>query len=76
MEDWTTSVGLTLHPDKTRIADASHKGVGFDFLGYHFTRHYHWASRKSIRKLKDTLRAKTKRTNGTNQPTPVRMPRP
>ena len=66
VEDWTTSVGLTLHPDKTRIVDASQKGVGFDFLGYHFTQHYHWASRKSTRKLKDTLRAKTKRTNGTS----------
>jgi RNA-directed DNA polymerase len=66
VEQWTTLVGLTLHPEKTRIVDASQKGVGFDFLGYHFTQHYHWVSRKSTRKLKDTLRAKTKRTNGTS----------
>lgn len=66
VEEWTASAGLTLHPDKTRIVDASRKGVGFDFLGYHFTQHYHWASRKSIRNLKAKLRVKTRRTNGTS----------
>jgi len=66
VEQWTTSVSLTLHPEKTRIVDASQKGVGFDFLGYHFTQHYRWVCTKSVRKLKDTLRAKTKRTNGTS----------
>jgi RNA-directed DNA polymerase len=30
---WTEQAGLTLHPAKTRIVDASQKG-GFDFLGY------------------------------------------
>ena len=66
VEEWTTSVGLTLHPEKTRIVEASPKGVGFDFLGCHFTQHYDWASTKSVRDLKDTLRAKTRRTNGTS----------
>ncbi len=28
--------GLTLHPEKTRIVDATQNG-GFDFLGYHFS---------------------------------------
>ena len=32
---WVVAAGLTLHPTKTRIVDASQKG-GFDFLGYHF----------------------------------------
>jgi RNA-directed DNA polymerase len=66
VEQWATSVGLLLHPEKTRIVDASQKGVGFDFLGYHFTQHYHWVSTKSLGKLKDTIRAKTQRTNGTS----------
>jgi len=35
VRDWTTTVGLTLHPVKTRIVDATQDG-GFDFLGYHF----------------------------------------
>ena len=60
---WTMSAGLTLHPDKTRIADATERG-GFDFLGYHFERGYRWPRKKSLRKLKDTIRAKTRRTNG------------
>jgi RNA-directed DNA polymerase len=61
--DWTERAGLLLHPDKTRIVDSSQKG-GFDFLGYHFERGYRWPSKKSIRKLKDAVRALTKRTNG------------
>jgi RNA-directed DNA polymerase len=60
---WTQAAGLTLHPDKTRVVDATQRG-GFDFLGYHFERGYHWPRTKSVQKLKDALRAKTRRTNG------------
>lgn len=63
IRDWTTSVGLALHPDKTRIVDASERG-GFDFLGYHFERGYHWPRKKSLKKVRDTIRRLTKRTNG------------
>jgi RNA-directed DNA polymerase len=62
---WTESAGLTLHPKKTRIVDASQRG-GFDFLGYHFERGCKWPSKKSIGKFKDAIRTKTKRTNGTS----------
>jgi len=62
---WTESAGLTLHPEKTRIVDATQYG-GFDFLGYHFEQGYKWPSKKSIGKLRDAIRAKTKRTNGTS----------
>ena len=55
--------GLSLHPEKTRIVDATQRG-GFDFLGYHFERSYRWPRKKSMKKLKDAIRAKTKRTNG------------
>ena len=34
---WVDEAGLTLHPEKTRIVDATQRG-GFDFLGYHFER--------------------------------------
>jgi RNA-directed DNA polymerase len=61
---WTVDAGLTLHPVKTRIADAQKMHEGFDFLGYHFERGYRWPRTKSIRKLKDTVRVKTRRTNG------------
>ncbi len=62
---YTADHDLCLHPEKTRLVDASEKG-GFDFLGYHFERGYKWPSKKLIKKLKDKLRPKTKRTNGTS----------
>jgi len=61
---WTAEAGLKLHPEKTRIVDARQKEVGFDFLGYHFERGLRWPRKKSLKKLKDTIRAKTKRNNG------------
>ena len=59
---WTEAAGLTLHPEKTRIVDATQRG-GFDFLGYHFEGGHHWPRAKSVKKVKDTLRAKTRRNN-------------
>lgn len=63
VQTWTTQAGLTLHPTKTRIVDASAPG-GFDFLGYHFEGGTRWPRSKSLQHLKDTIRAKTKRTRG------------
>lgn len=63
VQDWTVRNGLSLHPEKTRIVDATIHG-GFDFLGYHFERGYRWPRRKSIKKLRDTIRRKTRRANG------------
>jgi len=63
MQAWTAPAGLTLHPDKTRIVDATQAG-GFDFLGYHFERGYRWPRKKSLNKFKDTIRDKTPRANG------------
>ena len=59
---WVDEARLTLHPTKTQIVDASSEG--FDFLGYHFERGYRWPREKSLKKLKDTVRHKTKRTRG------------
>jgi len=63
VQRWTAQRGLTLHPEKTRIVDATPRG-GFDFLGYHFERGYRWPRKKSLEKLKNTVRAKTRRRNG------------
>lgn len=63
VEKWTSVNGLTLHPEKTHVVDATQKG-GFDFLGYHFERGYRWPRKKSLKRLKDTIRRQTKRTNG------------
>ena len=58
---WVEQAGLTLHPTKTRLVDASQTG-GFDFLGYHFERGMRWPRQKSLAKFKEAIRQKTKRT--------------
>jgi RNA-directed DNA polymerase len=60
---WVQAEGLHLHPEKTRIVDATQPG-GFDFLGYHFECGRTWPRRKSMQKLRDTVRALTRRANG------------
>jgi RNA-directed DNA polymerase len=56
--------GLSLHPEKTRVADASVPGDGFDFLGYHFEAGTRWPRKKSLKKFKEAIRSKTGRSNG------------
>jgi RNA-directed DNA polymerase len=60
---WVSEAGLTLHPEQTRVVDASAPG-GFDFLGYHFERGRKWPRKKSLGKWKDRVRAKTSRRDG------------
>jgi RNA-directed DNA polymerase len=60
---WMTQAGLTLHPDKTRIVDATQEG-GFEFLGWHFERGYQWPRTKSQAKVKETIRQHTPRNSG------------
>ena len=62
VQEWTAAAGLMLHPTKTRLVNA--QDVGFDFLGYHFAAGRRRPRQKSLKKLKDTVRAKTKRTSG------------
>ena len=64
---WCEAEGLSLHPEKTRIVEV--RKAGFDFLGYHFQgtsrgRLTRWPRKKSLGKVKDAVRAKTKRTAG------------
>jgi RNA-directed DNA polymerase len=63
VKSWVEGADLGLHPDKTVVVDATLAG-GFDFLGYHFERGYLWPRSKSLRKFKEKIRSKTKRTNG------------
>ena len=63
VRQWTVRAGLTLHPAKTRIVEATQPG-GFEFLGYRFEQGRKWPRRKSERKFRDTIRAKTRRTHG------------
>ena len=63
---WTACHGLTLHPTKTKIVDA--RTESFVFLGYEFRGTKHWPRKKSIQKLKDAVREKTRRTSGDSLP--------
>lgn len=62
VKEWTSKAGLELHPEKTRVVKADE--TGFEFLGYRFFRGQRWPRKKSLKKLKDSIREKTKRTNG------------
>jgi RNA-directed DNA polymerase len=63
VQAWVQAAGLTLHPAKTRVVNASLPG-GFDFLGYHFERGMKWPRQKSLRQLQERVRAKTARRDG------------
>ena len=63
VRQWVAEAGLTLHPTKTRIVDASQPG-GFDFLGWHFENGCKWPRAKSVTRFKETLREQTRRNNG------------
>jgi RNA-directed DNA polymerase len=66
VQQWTAENGLTLHPTKTRIVDT--RTEIFDFLGYRFKKGKRFPRPKSLQKLKDTIRKKTKRANGQSLP--------
>ena len=61
---WVASNGLMLHPDKTRLANCRKTGNGFEFLGYRFESGRRKVRKKSLDKLKETIREKTRRTRG------------
>jgi RNA-directed DNA polymerase len=62
VQRWVATSGLQLHPDKTRIVEASQES--FEFLGYRYERGRRYVRDKSLKKFKDAVRAKTRRTNG------------
>jgi RNA-directed DNA polymerase len=62
VQRWTAQAGLTLHPTKTRLVDATKDG--FDFLGYRCAGGQRRPRAKSLKKVKDAIRAKTRRTAG------------
>ena len=70
------ALGLTLHPDKTRVVDLREGREGFDFLGWHFrarvsgrllergVRRYYlhrWPSQRSMKRIRQKIKAKTGR---------------
>lgn len=77
VEQVLTSLGLRLHPDKTRIVDLRQGREGFDFLGCHFrarmsgrlweqkriVRYYlhRWPSQKAMKRLREKVKGLTGR---------------
>jgi RNA-directed DNA polymerase len=61
---WTAQAGLQLHPEKTRLIDTATEA--FEFLGFRFTKGRRYPRRKSILKLRDTIRSRTPRCSGTS----------
>jgi RNA-directed DNA polymerase len=64
VSELTQAQGLTLHTGKTSLVDTRQTGEGFDFLGYHFENGTRWPRKKSLKKFKDSIRKKTRRSNG------------
>jgi RNA-directed DNA polymerase len=62
VQAWVEANGLTLHPDKTRVVDTPTES--FDFLGYRFAQDKRLVRPKSLAKLKEAVRGKTRRTDG------------
>ena len=71
------SLGLELHPDKTKVVDLRQGREGWDFLGCHFharmsgrlweqrrvVRYYlhRWPSQRAMKRLREQVRARTGR---------------
>ena len=82
--DILASMGLELHPDKTRVVDLREGREGFDFLGCHFRarmsgrlweqrriRRYYlhrWPSRAAMKRLREKVRD---RTGASRKGTPI-----
>jgi RNA-directed DNA polymerase len=69
LREWMTGAGLTLHPDKTRTVDMNLADSHFDFLGYRFKRSrqgkmMRLVRPKSLRKLRESIKPRTRRSNG------------
>jgi RNA-directed DNA polymerase len=66
IQAWVDGNGLRLQPDKTHLGDCRKVGEGFEFLGYRFEAGRRWVRNKSLARLKDSIRSKTRRTRGTS----------
>jgi RNA-directed DNA polymerase len=64
IQAWVADNGLRLHPNKTHVGDCRQAGEGFEFLGYRFEAGRRWVRKKSLNRLKDNIRARTRRTCG------------
>jgi len=64
MQSWIDQNGLQLSQEKTYIGNWLENGHGFEFLGYRFEDSRRYVRPKSLKKFKDRIRLKTRRTRG------------
>jgi len=69
LREWMERAELILHPEKTRMVDMNQLGSHFDFLGYRFLRSRRGRMMKvvrpkSMRKLRASIKPRTRRTKG------------
>jgi RNA-directed DNA polymerase len=75
VREWTASVGLTLHPDKTRVVDYGN-GESFDFLGFTFCGGKYFPRSKSLMNLRGKIRELTPRKSGRSMKEVIRKLNP
>lgn len=63
IETWVNGAELRLHPEKTKLVDAS-GNEGVHFLGYAFKNGVKVPRKKARKRFKEKIRAKTRRTEG------------
>ena len=64
IQSWIADNGLELSPEKTHIGSSLKPGHGFEFLGYRFEEGRRYVRAKSLKRFKDKIRLKTRRTRG------------
>ena len=64
IQSWINNNGLELSSEKTHIGSSLQSGHGFEFLGYRFEDGCRYVRSKSLKKFKDKIRLKTRRTRG------------
>jgi RNA-directed DNA polymerase len=72
--EWMGQAGLVLHPEKTKSVDMGQPKAEFDFLGYRFYRSgkgelQQYVRRKSLKKMRETLKPLTRRSSGRSMAT-------
>jgi RNA-directed DNA polymerase len=85
VREWTAHVGPTLHPTKTRIVDLGQAGNHIDFLGFRLERGTDKTGRSrifrkvrppSLDRIKEALRERTRRTDGSSLTAIATRPNP
>ena len=64
IQKWMDHNGLDLSQEKTHIGNCGEVGQGFEFLGYGFEEGCRYVGKNSLKKFKDTIRSKARRTRG------------